>query len=348
MYRPKMKPKILFPLLILIWFGIISFSRISIFNQPKHFPKAVYNFNNNALNHKKIMLGRMLFYDPILSIDSTVSCASCHLSYTAFAHTDHNLSHGVGDSIGTRNAPSLMNLAWQKKFMWDGAISNLDVQSLAPISHPREMGESISHVLYKLNNNPLYQNLFQKAYRKKEIESYELLTSLSQFMLTFISANSKYDSVMFHSATFSVQEQNGYLLFKKNCSSCHKEPLFSSFEFKNNGLPIDTILNDVGRYAITLNPADSFCFKIPSLRNIEFSYPYMHDGRFKKLIEVLNHYTNGISQKNTLAHELKIPIVLTKNEKIDIIAFLLTLSDRDFVLSKDFTYPKKSFSKAKE
>ena len=328
--------------------ALLSFTQPAVFTAPKHFPKTIYNFDANPSSAKKVMLGRMLFYDPILSIDSTISCASCHLSYTAFAHTDHNLSHGIGDSIGTRNAPALMNLAWQKKFMWDGAINNLDLQSLAPISHPREMGETINHVLLKLNNNPLYVKTFKKAIHKNKIESADLLIALSQFMLTFVSATAKYDSVINKTASFTPQEQNGYLLFKKNCSSCHQEPLFSSYEFKDNGLAIDSTLNDVGSVKITFNPLDSFCFKIPSLRNVEYSYPYMHDGRFKKLLEVLNHYTDGVKKRNSLAAELASPIVLSKNEKIDIIAFLLTLSDRNFVLNPNFAYPKKSFSKTKE
>jgi len=323
---------------------MISFSSPPHFILPSHFPTPSYNFSINKISPKKVMIGRMLFYDPILSIDSTISCASCHLSYTAFAHTDHNLSHGVGDSIGTRNAPALMNLAWQKKFMWDGAITNLDMQSLAPISHPSEMGETINHVLLKLNNSSLYKHEFQK----EKIESADILTSLSQFMLTFVSANAKYDSVIRHQASFNSQEQNGYILFKKNCAACHQEPLFSTYEFKNNGLLIDPTLNDLGRVAISMNPTDSFCFKIPSLRNIEYSSPYMHDGRFKKLMEVLNHYTDGINKTSTLATELATPIILSKNEKIDLIAFLLTLSDRNFILNKNFSYPKKSFLQTKD
>jgi len=237
-----------------------------------------------------------------------------------------------------------MNLAWQNKFMWDGAITNLDMQSLAPISHPREMGETINQVLLKLNNSALYKQTFQK----EKIESADVLTSLSQFMLTFISANAKYDSVLRHQAVFNSQEENGYTLFKKNCAICHQEPLLSSFEFKNNGLTIDTNLNDLGRYHITMNPTDSFCFKIPSLRNVEYSYPYMHDGRFKKLMDVLNHYTDGIKKTSTLAPELSTSIILSKNEKIDLIAFLLTLSDRNFILNKQYTYPKENFKQTKD
>jgi len=159
-------------------------------------------------------------------------------------------------------------------------------------------------------------------------------------MLTLVSSNSKYDSVMRNQSSFSLQEKNGYALFKKNCSSCHTEPLFTNDSFKNNGLPIDTTLNDFGRYRVTKNSLDSLKFKVPSLRNIEFSYPYMHDGRFKNFTQILNHYTGGITKSKTLADELKNTIVLSSNEKVDIIAFLLTLTDKSFLLNSNYYYPK--------
>jgi cytochrome c peroxidase len=165
-------------------------------------------------------------------------------------------------------------------------------------------------------------------------------------MLTLVSANSKYDSVMRKQSVFNEQENKGYLLFKKNCASCHTEPLFTNDEFRNNGLQIDTTLNDLGRYRVTKNKSDSLKFKVPTLRNIEFSYPYMHDGRFKKLSQVLNHYTNGIEKSKTIANELQKPILLTANEKVDIIAFLLTLSDKSFLFNPKYFYPKEVFSDA--
>ena len=160
-------------------------------------------------------------------------------------------------------------------------------------------------------------------------------------MLTLVSSNSKYDSVMRKQTVFTEQETKGYTLFKKNCASCHTEPLFTNYQFMNNGLAIDTSLNDVGRYTVTKNGSDSLKFKVPTLRNIEFSYPYMHDGRFKKLSQVLNHYTSGIVKSKTLAHPLQQSIALTSNEKVDIIAFLLTLSDKSFLFNPKFSYPKK-------
>lgn len=313
------------------------------FTTSANWPKTSYNFEKNPLDSSKVVIGRALFYDPLLSIDNTVSCATCHSPYTAFAHTDHALSHGIGDRIGTRNAPPLINLAWQPYFMWDGAINHLDMQSLAPISHPDEMGSSIDDVVRKLSTSPLYKKLFSQAYNDSLITGERVLKTLSQFMLTLVSANSKYDSVKSGKSTFTVQEQNGYTLFLHHCSSCHSEPLFSNFTFQNNGLPIDSSLNDFGRMNITGQKEDSIKFKVPTLRNIEFTYPYMHDGRFKSLNEVLNHYTNSIQNGPTLAKSLKNKLTLTSNERVDLIAFLLTLSDKEFLFNKKHAYPRVLF-----
>ncbi|MFM9943790.1 MAG: cytochrome-c peroxidase [Bacteroidia bacterium] len=319
------------------------------FHQPAYFPKPIYDFSKNTLTENKIQLGRALFYDPILSRDSMISCASCHSQYLAFTHGDHALSHGIEDRIGTRNSPALMNLAWQTLFMRDGAVNHLDMLPLAPISNPLEMDERFDHVVAKLVSNPLYKNLFYKAYGDSSITGERTLKALSQFMLTLISANSKYDSVMKKQTQFTEKEGRGYALFKQVCATCHSEPLFTNDEFRNNGLPVDTQLRDYGRYGVTKNGSDSLKFKVPTLRNIEFSYPYMHDGRFKNLSSVLNHYTKGIIASENLGQELKNPIQLSSNEKVEIIAFLLTLTDKSFLFNPDYSYPKEIFSgKAKD
>jgi len=310
-----------------------------LFITPKNWPKPVYNFTNNALTKSKVELGKVLFYDPILSKDNTISCASCHSPFSAFTHIDHALSHGIHDSIGTRNSPALMNLAWQKTFMWDGAINNLDMQALAPITHKAEMANDIKALVEKLNTIKLYKHLFKDAFGDSIATGEKTLKAISQFLLTLISSNSKYDLVMKKQEVFTSQEINGYRLFQKHCNTCHKEPLFTTNEFANNGLSIDTLLNDYGRFIITKNPSDSLKFKIPTLRNIEFTYPYMHDGRFKKLSQVMTHYTSQIQSSTTLAINLKQKINLTSNEKVDIIAFLMTLSDRNFVFDKRFADP---------
>jgi cytochrome c peroxidase len=307
---------------------------------PKNWPQPEYDFTKNPLASQKIELGRALFYDPILSRDSTISCASCHSQYSAFTHIDHPFSHGIDNKIGTRNAPALMNLAWNKSFMWDGAVTHLDMQALAPMGNPDEMDESLKHVVAKLQHNRIYPKLFFNAFGDSTITGEHTLKAISQFMLTLVSCNSKYDSVMRQEATFTSQEKNGYTLFQANCASCHKEPLFTNNKFENNGLSIDTSLNDIGRMRITQDSANYLQFKVPTLRNIQYSYPYMHDGRFTKLQQVLNHYTNGIVRGKTVSKQLQKPIILTSNEKVDIIAFLYTLSDKDFVFNKNYGFPK--------
>jgi len=311
-----------------------------IFIVPQNWPKPHYDFSKNPLTADKIELGRSLFYDPLLSRNNMISCASCHSQYTAFTHVDHALSHGIEDKIGTRNSPALINLAWQSSFMWDGAINHLDMQALAPISHPSEMGEKIENVALKLQRSKIYPALFYKAYNDSIISGEHILKAISQFMLTLVSADSRYDSVMRKQAEFTIQEKNGYRLFQQNCASCHTEPLFTNLQFENNGLAVDTILKDHGRMKVTKNPSDSLKFKVPTLRNIEFSFPYMHDGRFKKLSEVINHYTSGVVQSKTLSGKLQKPIVLSSNEKVDVIAFLLTLTDKKFLFNSNFSYPK--------
>ena len=307
---------------------------------PSYFPKPVYDFSQYRISESKIELGRTLFYDPILSKDLSVSCASCHSSFNAFAHVDHTLSHGINDQIGTRNAPSLINLAWQKSFMWDGAIHHLDVQALAPIHSPIEMGDTLPNVLNKLRASKRYQDLFRKAYQDTEITGERFLKAITQFQLSLVSASAKYDSVMQGKAVFTAQEENGFLLHKKHCQSCHPAPLFSTFEFANNGLLEDRTLRDEGRMKVTQNVQDAYKFKIPTLRNLSYSLPYMHDGRFKRLRDVLNHYTQNINPSATLAPQLQKPVVLSENEKVDLIAFLLTLNDRDFILNPKFRIPK--------
>ena len=337
-------------ILCLFAFMMISFVLIKdnhFFNPPDYFPKPVYDFQQNPLDSNKIELGRTLFYDPILSDNNTISCVSCHSSFNAFAHTDHDLSHGIFDSIGNRNAPALFNLAWQKAFMWDGAINHLDMQALAPISHKSEMGSNINAVIMKLNESKEYKEAFLNAFQDSTISTAEILKALSQFQLTLVSANAKYDRVKMGKEVFTEQEKNGYQLFKKDCASCHSEPLFSNYNFENNGLPIDPTINDLGRYVITENDNDKAKFKVPSLRNLSFTYPYMHDGRFMTLQEVINHYTSGIEHSETLSSQFNESVELSSNEKVDLISFLLTLNDKDFVFNKKHQF-KKISDQAKE
>lgn len=303
---------------------------------PSYFPKPVYDFKKNPLKTTTIELGRKLFYDPILSRDNTISCSSCHNSTQAFSHAGNHLSKGIEGRMGDRNSPAIFNLAWQKKFMWDGVISNIDTQALAPINHPAEMGEDINVAVRKLNKSKEYRTLFYKSFGDSLATSERLLKALSQFQLTIVSSNSKYDHVREGKEKFTHSENKGYQLFKQNCSSCHSEPLFSTYDFANNGLPMDPELDDHGKWNKSFEPADQLMFKIPSLRNLGYTYPYMHDGRFKTLYEVLNHYEKGILKTPTLAKELQNPIVFTDEEKENLLSFLATLNDSLLVSNIDY------------
>jgi cytochrome c peroxidase len=307
---------------------------------PKGWPKPHYDFSKNPLTEEGFQLGRNLFYDPILSRDSTISCASCHLQATGFTHVDHNLSHGIDGKIGTRNSMTLMNLAWSKSFMWDGGVNHLDVQPLNPITSPVEMDETLEHVVSKLQKTEKYPILFEKAFGDPKITGQRLLKALSQFELQLVSSNSKYDKVMRKEVTFTEQEQNGYKLFKTNCASCHNEPLFTSEKLENNGLAIDTTLNDIGRMKITTKQEDYLRFKVPTLRNVQFTFPYMHDGRFKTLTEVVKHY-NSLGSNKKLPKQLSKPMNLSDNERVDLVVFLKTLTDNEFLFEKRFSFPKK-------
>ena len=324
-------------------FVVLAFSKIYFtpvyFEIPKGWPKPHYDFSKNPLSEEGFQLGRKLFYDPVLSRDSTISCASCHLQQTGFTHVDHELSHGIDGKIGNRNSLTLQNLAWTKKFMWDGGVNHLDVQPIHPITSDAEMDETLENVVSKLQKSDNYPTLFQNAFGTKKITGQLMLKALSQFVVNLTSSNSKYDKVMRNETNFTPMEQNGYFLFKQNCASCHQEPFFTNDKFEYNGLAIDPTLNDFGRLRITQNPQDSLKFKVPTLRNIQFTFPYMHDGRFKTLNDVVIHY-NSLKENRMLPKELSKPMHLSDNERTDLVAFLKTLTDKEFLFNARFSYPK--------
>ncbi|MFN0202513.1 MAG: cytochrome-c peroxidase [Bacteroidia bacterium] len=309
---------------------------------PSQFPAPVYQFSQNEVTDKGFKLGKALFYDPILSIDSTISCASCHQQNGAFAHVGHDLSHGVRDLLGTRNTPPIQNLAWHSSFFWDGGAANLDVQPLGPIKNPVEMDLSWTEALHRLRRSPTYFGKFKDVFNIQDTS--ELTTALlgkafSQFMNALVSANAKYDKYKKGEVTLSAEETAGMSLFQQKCASCHKGELFSDFSYKNNGLKPSSPA-DSGRYMITYNLNELYQFKVPSLRNIEVSYPYMHDGRYSTLESVLNHYVNKVYDMPTLDPSLKqsgtVGIPLTSTEQANIIAFLKTLTDTEFLNDKRF------------
>jgi cytochrome c peroxidase len=324
---------------LLVSFGVdpnyISKKNVKLI-KPDYFPKASYNFKNNKITPEGFVLGRMLFYDPILSLDSTVSCATCHQQFAAFAHIDHKLSHGINNGIGIRNVPPLQNLIWKDNFMWDGGVNHIEIQPINPITSKVEMNESLENVMIKLQKSSYYKNLFKAAYKDTIVSSERILKSLTQFTGLMISANSKYDKFHKQEVEFTEVELRGLNLFNQKCNSCHSSPLFTNNDFEKNGLKIDSSLNDLGRGKVTGNIADNYKFKIPSLRNVEVTFPYMHDGRFNTLKKVLDHYGNlSDSQKSGNVKLQKIG-VLTEADKQDLIAFLKTLTDKTFLLDRRF------------
>jgi cytochrome c peroxidase len=296
---------------------------------PSYFPTPVYEFENNELTKARFDLGKKLFFDKQLSSNGTISCNSCHAQGHAFADHNVSLSEGVNGVIGTRNSPSISNMIWSPSFMWDGGVNHIEVFSVAPITNPLEMNETMSNVISKLNNSSEYKNLFKIAYGIDNITDQAMLRALTMYMSMMVSCNSKYDKVRQGKVSFSSDEAVGYELFKQKCASCHSEPLFTNYQFVNNGL--DSIFTDLGRGEITFNANDNGKFKVPSLRNVELTYPYMHDGRFWSLNDVLDHYDHGIKSSSTLAPSLQNGIPLTVNEKTKLIAFLKTLTDYDLL-----------------
>ncbi|QGW26731.1 cytochrome-c peroxidase [Phnomibacter ginsenosidimutans] len=309
------------------------------FTQPAGWPQPVYNFADNPLTEQGIALGKKLFYDGRLSKDGQFPCASCHQQDAAFGTFAHDLSHGFNNSHTLRNAPPLQNLAWYSEFHHDGGITHLDLQPLAPITNPVEMAETIDNVLNKLRADAVYRSMFTAAFGSEEINTKRMTQALSQFMLTMVSANSKYDKVMRGEATFNLPESLGYDIFKQKCASCHKEPLFTDLSYRNTGIPMDAVLQDKGRMRITQNPADSLKFRVPSLRNIMVSSYYGHDGRFFDVYQVLEHYNSGIINGPTTDPLVKNKIPLSNFEKGQLVAFLSALTDSAFLKNKKLAQP---------
>ncbi|WP_317047981.1 cytochrome-c peroxidase [Pedobacter cryoconitis] len=310
------------------------------FQKPANFPQPVYKLENNKFTEAGFLLGRALFYEPRLSRDNTISCGSCHIQSSGFTQHGHDVSHGIDDRLGSRNSPPIMNLAWNKTFMWDGGIFDLDLQPISPITNPVEMDEKIENVLLKLKQMPKYVTMFNRAFGTDEITNARMMKALSQFMVLCVSANSKYDQVMRkeQGQVFTPDEQAGYTIFKERCGSCHREPLFTDGTFRNNGLAIGPN-NDQGRSMATLHPEDEYKFKVPSLRNLGYTSPYMHDGRFLTLNGVLTHYAQEVQATPNLDPLMqqngRLGIALIADDKLKLLTFLKTLDDKDFVTRKD-------------
>ena len=300
------------------------------FNAPDYFPEIQYNFNENQVTKGRFKLGKMLFFDPILSSDSTISCASCHAQVHAFADHNVSLSAGVDGRLGKRNSPSVANMAFSPAFMWDGGVNHLEIFSLAPITDPNEMDETMSNVINKLNQNEIYQWLFKKHYQVDEVNDQVLFRALTIYVTMIISDQSKLDQWKRGETELSPMEEQGRQLFNSKCASCHSGALQTDYSYRNNGLDA-TFEEDLGRGRITQKPEDNGKFKVPSLRNVMLTYPYMHDGRMFTIREVLDHYDEGVVQSETLDPVLVNGIPMTETEKDQIIAFLETLTDYELL-----------------
>ena len=310
---------------------------------PADFPAASIPADN-PLTEEGIYLGRKLFYDPILSGDNTISCASCHVQSAAFVDPAAQFSVGINGAVGTRNAMPLFNLAWGPGFFWDGGAKNLESQVLGPITNPVEMHENLDDAINELKAHPEYPYLFFKAFGSNSVTTANLMRAIAQFERTLISANSKYDRYIKGQTTLTDQELNGLNLFtdmnKGDCNHCHAlGGLFTDFGFRNTGLDFEYA--DQGRYLITLNEADKGKFKTPSLRNIALTAPYMHDGRFATLMECIQHYNTGFVMHPNLDPALAfLPQGrMTPQEMEDIVAFLQTLTDSTFIYNSKFSAP---------
>jgi cytochrome c peroxidase len=317
---------------------------------PQGFPQMVIP-ENNPMTVEGVFLGRKLFYEEMLSADNTMSCATCHLQANAFADP-RRVSVGITGAEGTRNAMALINMGWERFFFWDGRSATLEDQIFEPIRNPIEMNDTWPNVERKLRASSEYRDLFHKAFGTPGIDSVRAVKAMAQFIRTMISGNSKFDKVVRGEMSFTSSEANGFDLFMRDkdennnisggdCFHCHGPILMAKQLISNNGL--DATFADPGKGGVTNDPNDMGKFKTTTLRNIELTAPYMHDGRFNTLDEVINHYSTGLQLSPTIDPLMKFAadggVGLTPQEKIDIKNFLLTLTDWDFINNPDFSDP---------
>lgn len=305
---------------------------------------------NNSQTVEGIALGRKLFFDPILSGDGTQACASCHSP--EFAFTDSNrFSTGITMQQGNRNSMPIFNAAWNfnSKFFWDGRANSLENQALGPVVNPIEMNNTWPNAVASLQASSIYPNMFDDAFGTSIIDSTLVTKAIAQFERTLISANSRFDQFQLGLIALTPSEASGFDIynnsFKGDCFHCHgtgANPLWTDNLFHNNGL--DATFTDLGLGAVTGNSADNGKFKTPSLRNLAFTAPYMHDGRFATLDEVIDQYSSGLVNSPTIDPLMQLigqgGSQLTPSEKADLKAFLLSLSDNDFISNPNFQAPQ--------
>ncbi|HXA02761.1 MAG TPA: cytochrome c peroxidase [Cytophagaceae bacterium] len=311
--------------------------------------------SDNPTTVEGVLLGRKLFYEVKLSGNNSMSCGSCHKQQYAFGDTSA-FSMGVTGMNGTRNTPGLSNVAWQTALFWDGRASSLENQVPGPIQNPIEMHQDLSIAVSELQATSVYPPLFKAAFGSSTITGLGIQKAIAQFERTLISSNSKFDQfIAGNSSAFTVQEHNGYILFSThplpqanirggNCGDCHGGYLQKNRFYENNGL--DSIFADNGYGQFTGKSFDDGKFKVPSLRNIALTAPYMHDGRFKTLEEVLAHYNQHVVQSTTISPLMNVSndpagttLNLTQQEIDDIIVFLHTLTDTTFTKNPKFSNP---------
>lgn len=316
---------------------------------PANLGKTVPTPTDNPFTREGILLGKKLFYDPVLSGNNKISCATCHNPEKAFSDGLALSTNGISGKALHRTAPALQNLAWMDGWFWDGGAKNLESLAFGPIQHQDEMGQDLKKLLPELQNNPEYPTLFKAAFGSDTVSFVNIAKALSQFQRTLISANSRYDKFVRHEGgVLDATEKEGLQLFLQKCGSCHATDFFTDFGYHNNGLD-STYATDFdalawGRGRITRKPADMGTYKTPTLRNIALTAPYMHDGRFKSLGEVIDHYRSGVKNSASLAPELKQNakpgIAISEAEKTKIISFLQTLTDPEFTRKSDFLAAK--------
>jgi len=314
----------------------MSFTKYEL-NLPKGVPPPLIPADNE-LSQERVALGKMLFFDNILSSDKSISCASCHSQQNSFGDS-RTLSLGVNNAIGDRNAMPLINLAWSNSFFWDGGVPTLELQVLKPLTNHTEMNMDIEEAVNRLKKNKTYSKLFMKAYGS-EPDASTMVKAIACFERTLISFDSKYDRWRRNNGSgFEDSEIRGFYLFvggKTHCTSCHSGINFTNNSFQNNGLT--ELYADEGRFKITNDQNDVGKFKVPTLRNIALTAPYMHDGSLKTLEEIVEHYNSGGKlhpNKSPHVHNNDSP-PLTEVEKTDLINFLKTLTDESFVNNSEF------------
>lgn len=323
----------------MVFFGVVfySFKNSASNNFDQLMIDPVFDLSEFPKNEAAFELGRFLFYSPSLSKNENTSCATCHLQATGFAHVDHQVSHGTNGTFSNRNAPSLVNLIWKKHYMWDGRIDDLMSLSKTPILSPLEMDASFELIIPRLEKLYKSKEKFAKAFGDSIITEQRILKALTYFLIELNSFNSKYDKVIRNEfgVSFNGDEKKGLTIFRKQCTSCHSEPFFTNNTFEFNGLKYDVDYKDKGRMEITGRKEDSLKFSVPSLRNLSLSFPYMHDGRFETIEEVLEHYRTIEKSKNKKLNKIK----LSKKDVYYLRSFLLTLTDTTFITNTRFGFP---------